>query len=144
MKKIGQRTLLGFISIFFVTLSAISYQIVPSKSARIPILVVIPFVIWLASPDPVSSGGCKECKAKRKKQKYIFTKPEVTQSNKSSSLKGEVEVDLGWDVKINFRQICQKCNNESFGYKIFYVTKKTASTPTQAILFAKNYFMSDQ
>ena len=140
MAKIKERSLLGIVAIFIVTLSAIAYQIVPSENARIPILLILPFVIWLASPDPVSSGGCINCRAKRSKQTFTFLKPEIKASNLTKSEKGAVEVEIGWDVRINYRQICSACNNERDTFVDIYVSKNDAPTVGQAILMAKNIF----
>lgn len=141
MAKYKGRTSLGVVSIFFATLSAIAYQIVPSQGARLPILLIVPFVIWLASPDPVSSGGCVNCRAKRSKQKIILLDSSVKPSNQATSQKGEVQVEMGWDVNFTYQQICQNCKQTFEDIKDIYISKSDAPTGAQAVVLAKNLFL---
>lgn len=142
MNKYKSRTSLGVVAIFFATLSAIAYQIVPSQSARIPILLIVPFVIWLASPDPVSSGGCVNCRAKRSKQRISLTNSNVKASNQATSKKGEVQVEMGWDVTMLYEQTCTQCNQTVEGVKDLYISKSDAPTAPQAIVIAKNLLLN--
>lgn len=133
------RSLLGVMAVVAVSFAAMAFQLVPSSSARVPILLLAPFVAWLASPDPATAGGCPECRASRRRQRVSLGGSHVEASTRAGSEKGAVSVSIGWEVTTDIETICDRCNATRQSAIMQYVDRTSAPTAAEAAVLARTF-----
>lgn len=133
------RSVLGVLAVVAVSFAAMAFQLVPSPSARVPLLLLAPFVAWLASPDPASSGGCTECRATRRRQRSALGSSRVEPSTRAGSDKGSVSVSIGWEVSTDVAVTCERCQATRSVVKVHYVDRSAAPTAAEATVLARTY-----
>ena len=117
--------------------SGMAFQLVPSSQAQMSVLALVPFVAWLAMPDPASTGGCPSCRAPRRRQRERLGRTTVTAATRAGSKSGAVSVSVGWDVSTEVSITCDRCQVQRDLVRTSYVDRQQADTAAGAAVLGR-------
>lgn len=139
-----RRSFLGLTIAFITSLTMATVFIVNDNKSRFLLSVLVFGIIIYALPARFRKGQCPNCASSLKFQIRTEISNTVLPSSKTDSLNGQVIIVQGWDILFTYKLECKKCQTIRTEIQKFFIDKIKAPTKSEALVLAKNNYLSSQ
>ena len=110
----------------------------PTPPVRLGLTLILPVVAVMAFVGSWQDGACPKCRARARTQERTDLPPEVEPASQAVAVKGEVDIELGWQVTLAQNISCLACGHRYSAADDIFVTRFEARTPSEAVVLAQS------